>query len=214
MKELKDVSLDGFNLDQDIEITDVKVSKDHSECRLRLKDETIDQMFIFNREMTSEEMLREVRNFIGGYHKGTVGVEEGDIILCPVQDLKISDKMKKEADEIVKDAQPMESLRIDPIVACQKLGFKQGVIVKCTDAFNTNKGYRILTGELYENSDGVVAKMTDGHEFLCEYCKIITDVNKEIFRTVSAEQGRIMEMANQACKNIDNFIQNVIYGQG
>ena len=216
MKELKDINLDGVNLDKEIQITDVKVSKDHSECRLRVKDEIIDQTFIFNREMQSEEMLWEVKSFIRNYHAGTVGVEGGDIILEPSgdSDIEVTDQMKKEADEIVKDAKPMESFQIDPIIALRKIGFKQGVIVKCTDAFNANKGYRILTGELYENCDGVVAKMTDGSEFLCEYCRIITDVNKEIFRTVSAEQGRIMETANQACKDIDNFIQNVIYGQG
>ena len=126
----------------------------------------------------------------------------------------ITKEMKDEADEITRDARPMETMREDPIATARRMGFHRGVVVKRNNAFGSDSGYGILTGELREQGDdGVGAFCTDGKIFNTAHCTMITDVNKEILRTVTAEKMRILENAQHFCKVIDDTLDNLIYGE-
>jgi len=124
-------------------------------------------------------------------------------------------KREKEADEILKDAKPMamDMKKEDHESRIRKKGFVRGVVVQRVNAYGEPKGYGVLTGKYSEAGDDSMALgMTDGSEYNEHHCKIITDVDKVVMKSVAEEQARIQLEANKLCDEIQNFMNNVIYG--
>lgn len=107
--------------------------------------------------------------------------------------------MSNELDKQIKDTRQVDSqceqeskhCEAEKVIsALNKLweeGYTQGAVVKIINNWDTS--YGILTGEVEENSDGIVLVMTDGRKFLADFCTLIEDVNKDgnAFRYVYEE---------------------------
>lgn len=90
-------------------------------------------------------------------------------------------------------------------------GFTRGAII---ERFNGgHRTYGIFTGEFYQSDDDTIGlKFTDGSSWHESFCTLMDDVNKDILRMVSAEQGRILEDAQQFVALIDRKVNEIVYG--
>jgi hypothetical protein len=153
------------------------------------------------------------------------GSKDDDLVMIAYEYIKekaydAMDKIKYEnlstsneiaTDDIVEGANPMAiSEDIDKV--CSSLGFVVGSVAERNadiDNLNNNKlgvctGWYMKDKEIYILfSDGVKCSIND--------CKVIKDVNKEIFRFVVQEKNNIRKRAKLLESNIDEFLDNVIF---
>jgi len=121
---------------------------------------------------------------------------------------KFSEEEIEEASRITADAKPMMPRQSIEDILISK-GYIRGTIVKTSAG-----GYGILTGEIKrQDKDNAALFLTNGNSFHFTNCEIITDVNKQILRTISAEKGRIREEAERFVSLIDTFVGSIIYGE-
>jgi hypothetical protein len=153
------------------------------------------------------------------------GGKDDDLVMIAYEYIKekaydAMDKIKYEnlstsneiaTDDIVEGANPMAiSEDIDKV--CSSLGFVVGSVAERNadiDNLNNNKlgvctGWYMKDKEIYILfSDGVKCSIND--------CKVIKDVNKEIFRFVVQEKNNIRKRAKLLESNIDEFLDNIIF---
>jgi hypothetical protein len=153
------------------------------------------------------------------------GGKDDDLVMIAYEYIKekaydAMDKIKYEnlstsneiaTDDIVEGANPMAiSEDIDKV--CSSLGFVVGSVAERNadiDNLNNNKlgvctGWYMKDKEIYILfSDGVKCSIND--------CKVIDDVNKDIFRFVVQEKNNIRKRAKLLESNIDEFLDNVIF---
>jgi hypothetical protein len=153
------------------------------------------------------------------------GGKDDDLVMIAYEYIKekaydAMDKIKYEnlstsneiaTDDIVEGANPMAiSEDIDKV--CSSLGFVVGSVAERNadiDNLNNNKlgvctGWYMKDKEIYILfSDGVKCSIND--------CKVIDDVNKDIFRFVVQEKNNIRKRAKLLESNIDEFLDNIIF---
>lgn len=181
-----------------LDIRDFKVSANQTEYKVTYNGEDIHHENT-NMELKSENVVKQLRNQLAEELKeARDSKDEGD-----VED----PAMKAHLDEITEGAKEMQA-KPDIRAILREKGFVRGAIVSLEQG-----GYGVFTGEFYDCVGGTVGlHMTSGRSYHQSYCTLIDDVNKQVLRTVAAEKQRIMENAHQFCKDIDNSIDELIYG--
>ena len=103
------------------------------------------------------------------------------------------------------------SQEYDKLHVLENKGFVRGAIIERSNG--SNKTYGIFTGQFYKSEgDTVGLCFTDGSTWHESFCTLVDDVNKDILRMVSAEQGRILEDAQQFIELIERKVTEIIYG--
>lgn len=114
-------------------------------------------------------------------------------------------------DDIVEGANPM-AISEDVDKVCSSLGFVVGSVVERNadiDNLNNNR-LGVCTG-WYTKDKEIYILFSDGVKCSINDCRVIKDVNKEIFRFVVQEKNNIRKRATLLESNIDEFLDNVIF---
>jgi hypothetical protein len=127
--------------------------------------------------------------------------------LLPIPVLEFG-KMDNVDESILEDAEPAVSISNVELYA--KKGYVRGAIVEIAVVFENNR-YGIIDS-VYENAAGSIKfRFTNHTEANAEECCLVNDVNKDIFRMVEAEKGRIKEEAYEFMDLIDQKIFDIIF---
>lgn len=205
LEKIKELATQSLTV-ADIDIVNLKVGKGRTDYSITVFGENIIDHGI-DLELKKDDARVEAQKHMMSllkYHKPSTALE--------IESTSVDiEERNKETEEILSEARPMK--KEDPQARAIRKGFVRGVVVQRVNAYGERKGYGVLTGKYSEAGDDSIALgMTDGSEYNEHHCKIITDVDKVIMKSVAEEQARIQNEANKLCDEIQEFMNNVIYG--
>ena len=183
-----------------IGIADYRASEKGTEATITIDSLRSDTKVVHPCHVSYNILTEKVHEYVAG-----LCVNEGS-------DLDIEKVDKDSVDEsLLEDAQPAEFL--DPVEIATKRGWTKGAIIVVGKGYDTfgEVSYGILES-VYQGNDNLKLKLTDGREVDWIDCQIANDVNKQIFRMVEAEKGRIMENAIKFGESIEQNLEKIIFG--
>lgn len=184
----------------DFKIKNYKAAAEGCSGQVAICGQLTDWVIFINGSASSSQLLEDVwQDYITTYPETDISVEEDTV-----------ESFNEELDTPTEKAEG--TFFMSDIDILTKNGLVRGVVVERGSEIDFVYSYGIFTGNFERDEWGnLVLVFTDGEKIRSEYCKLITDVNKEILKFVTSEKERLQDELIQFQNTIDEKLHEVIF---